>query len=149
MRIISEFKEFAVKGNAIDLAVGVVIGAAFKTIVDSLVGDIINPFISLLTGRIDFSNRFLTLSTQQYQTIAEAKEAGVATLNYGLFINAVITFIIVAFAIFLIVRQINRLRRKEAVANTTTEPTTKKCSFCFTEINIQATRCPNCTSELK
>jgi large conductance mechanosensitive channel len=116
MAILHEFKEFAVKGNAIDLAVGVVIGAAFNSIVNSLVNDIINPFISLLTGRIDFSNRFIALSRGDFKTIAEAKAAGVATLNYGAFINNIIHFLIVSFVIFLIVKQINRLRQRNADA---------------------------------
>lgn len=113
MPILHEFREFAIKGNAIDLAVGVVIGAAFNNIVNSLVNDIINPFISLLTGRIDFSNRFIALSREQFTTIADAKAAGVATLNYGSFINNVIQFFIVSFVIFIIVKQINRLRRRD------------------------------------
>jgi large conductance mechanosensitive channel len=113
MSILKEFKEFAVKGNAIDLAVGVVIGAAFNNIVNSLVNDIINPFISLFTGRIDFSNRFIALSREQFTTITDAKAAGVATLNYGAFINNVIQFLIVSFVIFMIVKQMNKFRRRE------------------------------------
>lgn len=111
--VLKEFEEFAVKGNAMDLAVGVVIGAAFNGIVNSLVSDIINPAISLLTGRIDFSNRFFDLSlSQDFNTIADAKAAGVATLNYGLFINNLINFLIISFTIFMIVRFLNKLRRK-------------------------------------
>lgn len=113
---IKEFKDFAVKGNALDLAIAVVIGAAFTNIVNSIVSDLINPLISLLSGKIDFSNRFFVLdtsSTQQFSTLAEAKAAGVATLNYGLFINNVIQFLIVSLVIFFIVKQINKLRRKE------------------------------------
>ena len=125
MRIFQEFKEFAVKGNAIDLAVGVVIGAAFNNIVNSLVNDIINPFISLFTGRIDFSNRFVALSREHFATIADAKAAGVATLNYGAFINNIIQFLIVSFVIFIIVKQINRLRRKDEIENPTPAPSSK------------------------
>lgn len=148
-KLFHEFREFAIKGNAMDLAIGVVIGAAFSTIVNSLVNDIINPFLSLITGRIDFSNRFIALSHQHFDTIADAKAAKVPTVNYGLFINNVISFFIIAFVIFLIVREINNLRRKREESATTPDPATKKCPFCFTEIALQATRCPNCTSELK
>jgi large conductance mechanosensitive channel len=149
MKMMHEFKEFAIKGNAMDLAVGVVIGAAFSSIVNSLVNDIINPVLSVLTGKIDFSNRFISLSSQHFNTLAEAKEAKVPTLNYGLFLNNVISFFIIAFVIFIIVREINILRRKRDSATTTPDPTTKKCPFCFSEIPIQASRCPDCTSELK
>ncbi len=148
MKIMHEFKEFAFKGNAVDLAIGVVIGAAFKSVVDSLVSDIINPFISLFTGNIDFSNRFIAISSKQYSSIADAKAAKVATLNYGLFVNSLISFIIVAFVIFLIVQQINKIKRRRDLSSVHPSPTTKKCSFCFSEIPLQATRCPNCTSEL-
>ena len=141
---IKEFKEFAIKGNAIDLAVGVVIGGAFGTIVTSLVNDIINPILSLIIGRINFSNLFIALSTTHYNTIADAKAAGIATLNYGLFINNIINFVIIAFAIFLMVKQINKLKRQTPP----TTPTTKNCPFCLTSVSIKATRCPACTSQL-
>ncbi|TAH36224.1 MAG: large conductance mechanosensitive channel protein MscL [Alphaproteobacteria bacterium] len=117
-----EFKEFALRGNVIDLAVGVVIGAAFTTIVNSLVGDVINPVIGLLIGGIDFSEFFITLKGEHAMTLEAAKKAGAVTLNYGLFINAVIKFLIVAFAIFIVVKQINRLKRSEAVAPTAPPP---------------------------
>ncbi len=138
-----EFKEFIMRGNVIDLAVGIIIGAAFGKIVTSLVNDIIMPPIGLLLGKVDFSNLFINLSGQPYATLAAAKEAGAATINYGAFINTVIDFLIVALAIFLVVRVVNRLRRKPEAA-----PTTKECPYCCTAIPIQATRCPHCTSQL-
>ena len=141
-----EFKEFAVKGNVIDLAVGVVIGTAFGKIVTSLVNDIIMPVISIFTAGLDFENWFISLDGSKYATLADAKEAGAATLNYGAFIGNVIDFLIIAFSIFIVVRQINRLtRKKEAPA----PKKTKECNFCRSEIHIEATRCPNCTSDLK
>ncbi|MEO0076209.1 MAG: large conductance mechanosensitive channel protein MscL [candidate division WOR-3 bacterium] len=141
-----EFKEFAMRGNVLDMAVGIIIGVAFGKIVTSLVNDIIMPPIGLLLGKIDFANLFINLSGKHYSTLAEAKAAGAATLNYGVFINTVIDFIIVAFVIFLIVRQVNRLKKKPAPV--TAEPTTKECPYCFSTISIKATRCPNCTSQL-
>jgi large conductance mechanosensitive channel len=140
-----EFKEFAMRGNVIDLAIGIVIGAAFGKIITSFVSDILMPPIGLLFGKVDFSNLFINLSGTHYDTLKAAKEAGAATINYGLFIAAVIDFLIVAFAIFLVVRQINRMKRKPAEPT----PTTKDCGFCFSNIPIKATRCPHCTSELK
>jgi large conductance mechanosensitive channel len=140
-----EFKEFAMRGNVIDLAIGIVIGAAFGKIITSFVSDILMPPIGLLFGKVDFSNLFINLSGTHYDTLKAAKEAGAATINYGLFIAAVIDFLIVAFAIFLVVRQINRMKRKPAEPT----PTTKECAFCFSNIPIKATRCPHCTSELK
>ena len=142
-----EFKEFAMRGNVVDLAVGVIIGGAFGKIVSSFVNDILMPPIGLLMGNVDFSNLFLTLSGEKYATLAQAQEAGAVTLNYGLFINAVIDFLIVAFAIFLLIRQLNKLNKKEEAP--AAEPTTKACPFCMSEIAIKATRCPACTSELK
>ena len=142
-----EFREFAVKGNALDLAVGVVIGAAFGKIVASLVADVLMPPLGLLIGRVDFSDRFVTLGPGHYDTLATAKAAGAATLNYGLFINAVIQFVIVAFSVFLLVRQMNRLRRSPAPAPVA-EPVTKTCRSCCSVIPIKAVRCPQCTSEL-
>jgi large conductance mechanosensitive channel len=143
-----EFRDFAMRGNVVDLAVGFVVGAAFGKIVTSLVNDILMPPLGLLLGRIDFSNLFINLSSQNYATLAEAKQAGAATINYGLFINTVLDFVIVAFAIFILIRQINRLQgrnKQEAAPPATTKP----CPFCFTAIPIQATRCPSCTSHLE
>ena len=146
--MLKEFKEFAMKGNVLDMAVGIIIGAAFGLIVTSLVNDVIMPPIGLLLGNVDFSNIFAVLKDGKtpgpYASVAAAKAAGAVTLNVGLFINTVINFVIVAFAIFLLIRNINRFKRQEEAA-----PTSKDCSFCFTKIPIQATRCPNCTSELK
>ncbi len=143
-----EFKEFAVKGNVVDMAVGIIIGAAFGGIVKSLVDDIIMPPLGLLLGKIDFSNLFLILkagtkAAAPYASLTDAKVAGANTLNYGLFINQVVTFTIVAFAVFLLVKGINRLKREKV-----TDPSTKECSFCFSTIPLKASRCPNCTSNL-
>jgi large conductance mechanosensitive channel len=140
-----EFREFALRGNVVDLAIGVIIGAAFGKIVTSFVNDVLMPPLGLLLGRVDFSNLFINLSSQHYATLAEAKQAGAATLNYGAFINTVIDFTIVAFAIFLLIQQINRLTRREKVAEA---PTTKPCPYCATQIPLLATRCPSCTSHL-
>jgi large conductance mechanosensitive channel len=137
-----EFKEFAVKGNVIDMAVGIIIGAAFGKIVNSLVNDVLMPPIGLLLGKVDFSNLFVNLSGKSYETLSSAKAAGAATLNYGIFVNTVIDFIILALAIFLMVRQVNRLKRQA-------EPSTRACPYCLSKIPIKATRCPHCTSELK
>jgi large conductance mechanosensitive channel len=139
-----EFREFAMRGNVVDLAVGLIIGVAFGKIVTSLVNDVLMPPLGLVLGRVDFSNLFLNLGSQHYATLAEAKQAGAATINYGLFINTVIDFVIVAFAIFLLVRQINRLNRKAPPP----PPATKSCPYCVTAIPIAATRCPACTSQL-
>lgn len=139
-----EFKEFALKGNVLDLAIGVIIGGAFGKIVTSLVNDIIMPLIGILLGNVDFSNLFLVLGKGNFNTMEEAKNAGIATLNYGIFINNVIDFLIVAFSIFIVIKQINRFaKKKEAVQKA---PSTKSCPFCFTEIHIKATRCPHCTA---
>ncbi|MEK7277775.1 MAG: large-conductance mechanosensitive channel protein MscL [Chloroflexota bacterium] len=140
-----EFKAFIMRGNVVDLAVGIVIGSAFGQIVSSLVKDIIMPPIGLVLGKVDFSNLFLSLSGQ-YPSLAEAQAAGAATINYGLFINTVINFLIVGFAIFLLVRAVNRMQAPPPPA---AAPTTKECPYCFTMIPIPATRCPHCTSELK
>jgi len=139
-----ELKQFALKGNVIDLAVGVVIGGAFGRIVTSLVNDVLMPPIGLLLGRVDFANLFLDLSGTGYATLAAAQEAGAATINYGLFLNTLIEFAIVALAMFLVIRQVNRLQRPEEAP----APTTKPCPYCHTDIPIEATRCPNCTSQL-
>jgi len=151
MGMIKEFKEFAVKGNVMDMAVGIIIGAAFGTIVKSLVADVIMPPIGLLLGNVDFSNLFFVLKDAAtgaavYATVAEAQAAGAVTLNYGLFINTVISFLIVAFAIFIVIKNMNRLK-KEAPAPVA-ETTTRECPHCFSTISIKATKCPNCTSAL-
>ncbi len=139
-----EFKEFAVRGNVIDLAVGVMIGSAFNPIVQSLVNDIIMPPIGLLLGKVDFSSLFIDLSGRNPQSIAQAKEWGAATINYGVFLNTVLNFVIVAFVVFLLIRQINRLKRPETPA----QPTTKKCPHCLSDIPLAATKCAHCTSAL-
>lgn len=144
-----EFKAFAMKGNIIDLAIGVVIGGAFGKIVTSLVNDIIMPLVGLLLGKINFANLFIILGDGDFQTIEEAKNASVPTLNYGLFINNVIDFLIVAFSIFLVIRQLNRFKRKKEEVVEPEPPSTKQCKYCYTEINLAATRCPHCTSVLE
>ena len=144
--MLKEFKEFAVKGNVIDMAVGVVIGGAFGKIVSSFVSDVLMPPIGLLLGKVDFSNLFINLSGKSVETLAEAKKAGIPTLNYGVFLNTTIDFLIVAFAIFLVVKQINRLKREPAPAPA--EPTTKDCPQCCTAVPIKAVRCPHCTSTI-
>ena len=145
--MLKEFREFAMRGNVIDMAVGIIIGAAFGKIVTSLVADVIMPPIGILLGNVDFSNIFINLSDGEYESLAAAQEAGAATINIGVFINAVISFLIVAFAVFLLIRSINRLKRKEE-SGETPSPTTKSCQFCMTSVPIKATRCPACTSEL-
>jgi large conductance mechanosensitive channel len=144
--MLKEFKEFALRGNVIDLAVGVIIGGTFGKIITSLVSDIIMPPIGMLLGKVNFSNLFIDLSGQGYTTLAAAKDAGAATINYGMFLNTILDFIIVAFVIFLVIRQMNRMKKPEPVV--VPEPTTKPCPHCFTEIPLKATRCPNCTSQL-
>lgn len=146
-----EFKEFAMRGNVVDMAVGIIIGGAFGTIVKSLVSDMMMPPIGLLLGGVDFSDLFLTLkegtTAGPYATLASAQAAGAVTISYGVFLNAVISFLIVAFAVFLLIKGINKLQReKEAPAE---EPKTKECPHCFSTIAIRATRCPQCTSELQ
>jgi len=142
-----EFRAFMMRGNAVDLAVGVIIGAAFGKIVSSLVNDIIMPPIGLLLHGVNFSNLFVSLTGQSFKSLADAQVAGAPTINYGLFVNNVIDFLIVAFVIYLLIRGINRLHKQPAPAPA--EPTTKECPRCFTAIPIKATRCPHCTSELK
>jgi large conductance mechanosensitive channel len=144
--MLKEFRDFAMRGNVVDLAVGVIIGAAFGKIVTSFVSDILMPPLGLLLGRVDFSGLFINLSATHYNTLAEAKAAGAATLNIGLFINAVIDFMIVAFAIFLLVKQINRFAPKPPAP--AAAPATKDCPYCVTAIPLKATRCPSCTSQL-
>jgi len=146
--MLQEFKSFAMRGNVVDMAVGIIIGGAFGTIVKSLVSDVIMPPIGLLLGGVDFSDLFITLkdgsTAGPYATIASAQEAGAVTIGYGLFINSLISFLIVAFAVFLLIKSINKLQKQEQAA----EPTTKECSFCCSSIPLKATRCPHCTSEL-
>jgi large conductance mechanosensitive channel len=149
--MLKEFKEFAMRGNVLDMAVGIIIGAAFGTIVNSLVNDVIMPPIGLLLGNIDFSNLFVVLregakASPPYESLAAAKAAGATSINYGIFVNTVITFLIVAFAVFLLIRSVNKLKRQE---ETPPVPTTKDCQYCFSTIPIKASRCPHCTSELK
>lgn len=141
--MLKEFKEFAMRGNVVDLAVGIVIGAAFGRIITSLVNDILMPPIGRLLGNVDFSNLFVNISGTSYPTLAAAKAAGAATINYGVFLSTLIDFVVVAFAIFVLVRQINRWN-KPALA-----PATKDCPYCFSAIPLPATRCPNCTSEIR
>ncbi len=146
--MLEEFKKFVMRGNVLDMAVGIVIGAAFGSIISSFVKDVIMPPIGLLLGGIDFSNLFILLKQGTipgpYLTVAQAQEAGAVTLNYGVFINTIISFLIIALAIFLVIRQVNRFKKKEEVP----PPSTKECPFCFTMIPIKAKRCPNCTSEV-
>jgi large conductance mechanosensitive channel len=143
--MLKEFKEFAMKGSVLDMAVGIIIGAAFGKIITSLVSDVIMPPIGLVLGRVDFSSLFLNLSGTHYDSLAAAKAAGAPTINYGLFLNATVDFLIVAFVIFLLIRQVNRWKKPVPVA----APATKECPYCFSAIPIKATRCPNCTSELR
>lgn len=148
MGMMSEFKEFAMKGSVLDLAIGIVIGAAFGKIISSLVNDVIMPPIGLLMGRVNFADMFITLGgNQTYTSLAAAKAAGAPTLNYGIFINTVIEFLIIAFVIFMLVKQINRMKRQQAAAPPA--PNTKECPFCKENIPLAAIRCPHCTSDLK
>ncbi len=142
-----EFREFALKGNAVDLAVGVIIGAAFGAVVNSLVKDVVMPPIGLALGGVDFSNLFLVLGPGSYTSLKAAQEAGAATLNYGVFVNAVINFLIVAGALFLLVKTMNRLKREEPAA--APFPTARACTYCAMDIPLRAVRCPHCTSELR
>lgn len=148
--MLTEFKKFAMRGNVVDMAVGIIIGGAFGTIVKSLVSDVIMPPIGLMLGGVDFSDLFLTLkegaTAGPYATLASAQAAGAVTISYGLFANAVISFLIVAFAVFLLIKGVNKLQQEKAAAPA--EPTTKECPRCCSVIAIKATRCPHCTSEL-
>ena len=150
MAMIKEFKEFAMRGNVVDMAVGIIIGGAFGTIVKSLVADVIMPPIGLLLGNVDFSDLFVVLregaTAAPYLTLADAQTAGAVTINLGLFFNAVISFVIVAFAVFLLVRAVNRMKRQEEAPPP--EPTTRDCPYCLSAVAIKASRCPHCTSEL-
>ena len=143
--MLKEFKEFAMRGNVLDMAVGIIVGAAFGQIVNSFVQDVMMPPIGRLFGHADFSNLFVTLTGQHYDTVAAAKAAGAATLNYGLFLNTIINFLIVAFAVFLLVRQVNRLMPKPAPA----APTTRDCPYCLSAVPMKATKCAHCTSDLR
>ena len=148
--MLKEFKQFAIKGNMIDLAVGMIIGTAFNKLVSSLVNDMIMPLLGLLTGKIDFAQLFIALDGNKYATLAEAEELGVACFKYGAFIAGIIDFIIMAFVVFLFVKWMNKLRdmgKKEEAEAAPAAPTTKVCPFCKSEIAIDATRCPHCTSE--
>jgi len=140
-----EFKEFALKGNVLDMAVGIIIGAAFGTVVKSLVDDVVMPPIGLLLGKVDFSSLFINLSGQEFTSLAEAKKAGAAVIGYGAFLNNVLSFLIVALAVFLLVKAMNRLRRQQAEA----APETKDCPHCLSTVPLAATRCGHCTSELE
>ncbi|HEX6549604.1 MAG TPA: large-conductance mechanosensitive channel protein MscL [Gammaproteobacteria bacterium] len=151
--MLKDFRDFAMRGNVVDMAVGIIIGAAFGTIVKSLVDDVIMPPIGLLLGNVDFSNLFVVLKqgvkeAGPYATIAQAHAAGAVTLNYGLFINTVISFIIIAFAVFMLISAMQKAQKKFHKAEAVAAPTTRECPYCFTAINIKATRCPNCTSNL-
>ena len=140
-----EFKEFVMRGNVMDMAIGIIVGAAFGKIVTSLVGDILMPPIGLILGHVDFTNLFIGLSGQHYDTLGAAKAAGAASINYGLFLSAVIDFLIVAFVIFILVKQVNRLKRPVTVP----VPATRECPFCISAIPVKASRCAFCTSEVK
>lgn len=149
--MLDEFKTFAIRGNVIDMAVGIIIGAAFNGIVQSLVNDVLTPPLGLLTGNVDFANLFLVLQAGEvpppYATLQAAQQAGAVTINYGVFLNQVISFLLVAFAVFLLVRYINKLREPDA--GPAPPPTVKKCPYCISDVPIQATRCPHCTSALE
>ena len=149
--MLKEFKEFVMRGNVVDMAVGIVIGVAFGGIIKSLVADVLMPPIGLLLGGVDFSNLFMVIkegaAAGPFATIAAAKEAGAVTLNYGLFLNTIVSFLIIAFAIFFVVRGINRLKKEEEAPPA--EPTTKECPLCLSTIPIKASRCGHCTSEVK
>jgi large conductance mechanosensitive channel len=149
--MLKEFREFAMRGNVVDMAVGIIIGAAFGTIVKSVVDDVIMPPIGLLLGNVDFSDLFITLkqgaaAAGPYATLELAKKAGAVTLNYGAFFNTIISFLIVAFSVFLLVKGMNKLKRQQEAAPAA--PTTKECPYCFSMIPIKATKCPYCTSNL-
>jgi len=143
--MLKEFKEFIMRGNVMDLAIGIIIGAAFGKIITSFVSDILMPPIGLLLGKVDFANLFITLSGTKYDTLKAAKDAGAPTINYGVFLGTIIDFLIVAFVIFLIIRQINRMKRQPEEA----APETRVCPFCLSAIPLNATRCAHCTSDLK
>lgn len=143
-----EFREFAMKGNVIDLAIGVIIGGAFGKIVSSLVNDIIMPLVGILLGNVNFANLFFALGEGSFNTIEEATAAGVVTVNYGLFLNNIIDFLIIAFTIFIVIRQITRFTRKKTEVVDEAVVVTKQCQYCFSDIHKDASRCPHCTSSL-
>ena len=145
---LDEFKKFIMRGNVIDMAVGVIIGAAFGKIVTSLVNDVLMPPIGLLLGKVDFANLYVSLSGKTFTSLAEAQKAGAPTLNYGVFLNNIINFVIVAFVIFLIIKQVTRLQKMGEKPASPSAPTTKECNYCFSTISIKASRCPNCTSDV-
>ena len=145
--MLKEFKEFAMKGNVLDMAIGIIIGAAFGKIVSSFVSDILMPPIGLLMGKVDFSSLFINLSEQNYPSLAAAKAAGVPTINYGVFFQTIFDFVIIAFVIFLLVRQVNRMKRQDEAVPA--KPTTKDCLYCMSPIPLKAVRCPHCTSDQK
>lgn len=142
--MLREFKEFALRGNVLDMAIGIILGASFGKIVTSLVNDVIMPPLGLLLGEVDFSNLFIDLSSAGHATLAAAEQAGAPTVNYGLFLNSVVDFVLVAFAVFVVVRQVNRFRRRQEAA----APPTRECPYCLLAIPAKATRCSHCTSEL-
>lgn len=143
--MLKEFKEFAMKGNVVDMAIGIMIGGAFGKIITSVVGDILMPPLGLILGKVDFSNLFIDLSGKGFASLADAKKAGAATINYGLFVNTVIDFTILAFVLFLLIRQVNKMK---APAPAPAAPTTRPCPWCLTDIPLQAKRCAHCTSEV-
>ncbi|HMM53907.1 MAG TPA: large conductance mechanosensitive channel protein MscL [Candidatus Desulfobacillus sp.] len=147
MSFISEFKEFAMKGNAVDLAVGVIIGGAFGKIVDSLVKDVVMPVVGRLLGGVDFKHLYINLGSQSFETLEAAEKAGAPLLKYGAFFNTVVDFLIIAFAIFMAIKVMNRLKRADSAAEAA--PETKECPYCRSAIATQATRCPQCTSQLQ
>jgi large conductance mechanosensitive channel len=148
MSLFAEFKKFAVRGNVIDMAVGVILGASFGKIVSSIVADLLMPPLGLLLGKVDFSKLFINLTSHPYATLAEAKAASAPTLNYGIFINTVIDFVIVAFVIFLLVRQFNRLMERSKKAEAPAPPSVRDCPYCLSAIPLKATRCGHCTSQV-
>lgn len=147
--MLKEFKEFILRGNVLDLAIGIIIGVAFGAIVNSLVNDVIMPPVGRLFGKVDFSSLFINLSGTPYNSLADAKQAGAAVIAYGAFINTIINFVIIAFVLFLVIKLVNRMMRlAKPKVEAPTAPTTKECTFCFSKIPIKATRCPQCTSQL-
>lgn len=148
MSLFDEFKKFAMRGNVLDMAVGVILGASFGKIITSLVGDILMPPLGLLLGKVDFTKLYINLSSHPYATLADAKAAGAPTINYGMLVNTVIDFVIVAFVVFLLVRQFNRMVERRKKPEAPAAPTTRDCPYCLSSIPLKATRCAHCTSEL-
>jgi len=146
--VLNEFKTFALKGSVVDLSVGIIIGAAFNNIVNSLVKDIVMPPLGLLLGRVDFAELYLNLGQDQYESLSAAQAAGAPTINYGIFINSLIGFLVTALAVFFLIKLINKLRKQEEKSPKPT-PTTTPCPYCFNQVSLKATRCPFCTSALK